>query len=64
MARFDKRFSAHYDIDRAAIESTAGLDDLVEQDTSRADYVWLPLRFHDNTPTIEWTEEWRVKDWD
>ena len=35
------------------------------QDTSRADYVWLPLRFReDGVPYLIWTDEWSPEDFD
>lgn len=35
---------------------------MVEADTSRARYVWLPIDFGGRTPTIEWQNEWSVDD--
>ena len=29
--------------------------------TSKADYVWLPVDFLDGTPKIRWTEKWTVE---
>lgn len=35
------------------------------QDTSRADYVWLPLRFReDGVPYLTWTDEWSPEDFE
>lgn len=33
-----------------------------DADTSRADYVWLPVRFDGDTPVLDWHDEWRVED--
>ena len=33
-----------------------------DPDTSRASYVWLPLRFDEDTPYLEWRDQWRVDD--
>lgn len=33
-------------------------------DTSIADYVWLPIRFEDEVPVIEWADEWSPDDFD
>ncbi len=33
----------------------------VDADTSIADYVWLPIRFDGDTPTIEWFDEWTIE---
>lgn len=30
--------------------------------TSKADYVWLPLRFEENQIVIEWKNSWSVED--
>ena len=32
------------------------------RDTSKARYVWLPIRFEANTPIIEWYDEWKIED--
>ncbi len=34
------------------------------QNTSLADYVWLPLKFDGDRVTMEWKDEWRVEDYD
>jgi hypothetical protein len=34
------------------------------QNTSLADYVWLPVRFKGDRPYIAWEDEWRVEDFD
>lgn len=33
-------------------------------DTSKAGYVWLPVRFNGDDPYIEWADEWRIEDFD
>jgi len=33
-----------------------------DPNTSLADYVWLPLRFEGDMPTIDWREEWRIEE--
>jgi hypothetical protein len=38
--------------------------ELTEIDTSIADYVWLPLRFDNDHVTLEWTNEWRIEDFE
>ncbi len=36
-----------------------------KEDTSVADYVWLPVRFEaDGTPYLEWTDEWHIEDYE
>ncbi len=37
---------------------------LSDENTSEADYVWLPIEFDDNgNPHIKWLREWRVEDY-
>ncbi|GAA1996572.1 family 43 glycosylhydrolase [Microbacterium pumilum] len=36
--------------------------ELPDADTSRAVYVWLPLRFDEDRPVIDWRDEWRIED--
>ena len=40
-----------------------GEDDTVEN-TSIADYVWLPLRFEGDRVFIDWLDEWRIEDYE
>lgn len=35
----------------------------VVENTSIADYIWLPLRFEDNRVVIEWKDEWSLEDY-
>lgn len=35
-----------------------------EVNTSIADYVWLPLRFDGDVPTLDWSDEWRIEDFE
>jgi hypothetical protein len=44
--------------DRAAMAAGLG------ENTAIADYVWLPIRFADEHPVIDWHDEWRVEDYD
>lgn len=34
------------------------------EDTSIADYVWLPIRFDGERPLIDWKDEWRIEDYE
>jgi hypothetical protein len=34
-----------------------------DPDTSRTSYLWLPIRFDGDYPSIEWHEEWRIEDY-
>ncbi|MET7899381.1 family 43 glycosylhydrolase [Streptomyces mirabilis] len=38
--------------------------ELLEPDTSIADYVWLPLRFDGEVAFVDWHDEWRIEDYD
>ena len=37
-------------------------DTLTEYNTSKADYVWLPVSFENGVPKIRWYDEWRIED--
>lgn len=34
------------------------------ENTSIADYVWLPLRFEGEKVCIDWLDEWRIEDYE
>ena len=36
----------------------------VVENTSIADYVWLPFRFDGEMAYLDWKEEWRIEDYD
>ncbi|MEU9289120.1 family 43 glycosylhydrolase [Streptomyces sp. NPDC048275] len=38
--------------------------ELLDPDTSIADYVWLPLRFDGEMVFVDWRDEWRMEDFD
>jgi hypothetical protein len=40
------------------------LGSLTKQNTSIADYVWLPIRFTSDGLYIEWLDEWRIEDFE
>ena len=43
------------------VMESAELSTLTDENTSEADYVWLPVRFRsDGTPYLEWTREWTI----
>ena len=42
----------------------ARLGDPVVENTSIADYVWLPLRFEGDRVWIDWLKEWRLEDYE
>ena len=40
------------------------LQGLTQENTSLADYVWLPVKFAGDKPVLEWLDEWRVEDYE
>ena len=42
------------------IEKYKGLSD----NTSIANYVWLPLKFENDMVYIDWYDEWKLEDWE
>lgn len=34
------------------------------EDTSVADYVWLPIKFDGDIPQIDWHDEWKIEDYE
>lgn len=57
IAAFDAHFAPDHD-------STVPMEEFTHVDTSKADYVWLPLRFDGEMAYLDWTDEWRVEDHD
>ncbi len=39
-------------------------DGIVEPNTSRARYVWLPVRFEGEMAYLDWRDEWRIEEFD
>jgi len=39
------------------------LNNLTVQNTSLADYVWLPIRFDGDMAYLDWHDEWRIEDY-
>jgi hypothetical protein len=35
-----------------------------DQDTSIADYVWLPVRFDGDMAYLDWKDEWRIEEYE
>ena len=50
------------DPDAKPFLSAEKMNALSKQDTSLADYVWLPITFDGDIPRIYWKEEWRTED--
>jgi hypothetical protein len=36
----------------------------VVENTSIADYVWLPIRFDGEMAYVDWKDEWRIEDYE
>lgn len=54
-------FHRFYAAKLAGEDPPAGmLPDPEADNTSVADYVWLPIRFDGDRPVIEWHDEWRI----
>lgn len=66
---FMRSIASHYDPERYRItkeeqEELMNSPMLESADTSKADYVWLPLRFDDEKIYIDWMDEWRIEDYE
>lgn len=48
--------------DREPVMSEKAFQGLSAQNTSLADYVWLPVLFDGDRPYLKWMDEWRVED--
>lgn len=57
---FDLAYSGHLD---EAVKLRDSLN-LPPENTSIADYVWLPIIWDNNKPKILWSKEWRVEDFE
>lgn len=59
-AHFDAEFSGNH----AVLANLESLDHLSQNNTSLADYVWLPILFEDGKPCIRWMDSWKVEDFE
>lgn len=59
-----KRSFANYVPDRSFLEAKPMPGELLthQENTSISTYVWLPIEWVDDKPTIKWYDEWRVED--
>jgi hypothetical protein len=62
---FEAIFSGHMEKLRG-MKDTGNVRELLEMrnNTSIADYVWLPIRFDGGMPYIDWKDEWRIEDYE
>ena len=56
-------FAKMFDPDKKDESVKLNVYDYTAKNTSLADYVWLPIKFVDGLPCIEWVDEWRVEDY-
>ena len=59
-AAFDAAFAS----EGADGSKLKALDGLTVQNTSIADYVWLPVRFDGEMAYLDWHDEWRIEDYE
>lgn len=59
-ARFDDRYTAT-DEEKQKLMGSPILGNV---DTSKANYVWLPIEWEADRPVIRWHEEWRIEDYE
>ena len=59
----DAAFNAEFDPHVADSTLMKSLKKLTTQNTSLADYVWLPVRFDGDMAFIDWHDEWRIEDY-
>ena len=55
-------FAAIFDPDVKSDLADFPLHTLTAKNTSLADYVWLPVKFVDGVPKIEWRDEWTIEE--
>ena len=59
-AIFESQYDPDYDPVKREELSKISLISLTAKNTSLADYVWLPVKFVDGVPKIEWLDEWTI----
>lgn len=61
----DKIFESWFNPNAKFRYGADALNGISDENTSLAQYVWLPLKFDENgNPFIEWTNEWKVEDYE
>lgn len=61
--RIHEKFQRIFDPDVEFVFTKEDAEDM-KINSSVSDYVWLPLRFEGDKVRIEWTDEWRVEDYE
>lgn len=59
---FSLMFSEERDPQKAQ-EAAQLLHTLTKENTSVADYVWLPVEFEGDKPVLRWKDEWKIEDY-
>ena len=59
---FDAAFDAAYGSETPDLSKLKHLDGLSAQNTSVADYVWLPVRFDGDMAYLDWRDQWRIEE--
>ena len=57
-------FESKFDPEKKSELANFPLHSLTAKNTSLADYIWLPVKFIDGIPRIEWKDEWRIEDYE
>lgn len=57
-------FDAQFGGNNAVLADMEGLDHLSANNTSLADYVWLPILFEEEKPYIRWFDSWKLEDYE
>lgn len=65
--KYGELFHQAFDPDTASAENMKKLADYIgddtRQNTSAAEYVWLPVCFENDVPRIAWKDEWTIEDY-
>lgn len=59
---FERLFGSNPDMSYPPLQKE--IPDTGPDNTSLADYVWLPLRFDGEMAYIDWLDEWKIEDYE
>ena len=57
-------FDALFDPEKEPMMPAEEMNTISAQNTSLADYVWLPVLFDGDRPYLKWFDEWRIEDFE
>lgn len=60
---YREMFRSQFDADAPDFDETL-MGELAVENTSIADYVWLPIRFDGEMAYIDWKDEWKIEDYE